>query len=268
MPSNHASAHMAAFRQTAAASGHAVQGPDLPPAALTPAFAMAGNRQEFGTSDLCAQDSSRQPLRMINADSSAATAVDHLSKANDPPLEKPAQHAAQQRQLPVQADTPPLALNTQAQQPAETAKHSRSEGSSVDDQCSSSGSFDRLGMSQNAGHVSNVGHPVSSGSLDTAASSSSKVAAAPAAGESHPAASVARSRQHSSSAVQSNAFSSNGMSNGSGNGSPTGSRATAASTSVGRAGLLGDAPGRDSGAGVGTAGRQKKSKGPSIEVSC
>lgn len=310
MLSHHAGAHTLP-QQTAAASGHGEEGSSLPPAiegttdwllaASTPASAVARHTQEQRSSDLLTQeDLSRQPFRLIHGDGSAPTTAP-LSRAAAPPLgHPPAQHAVHQ-QLSGQMDTlsqGPSALSALAQRPqgvqidtqnapvrtdhvdeicaeqrAEVAQ--RSDGSSVNDLCSSSGSFDRAGTSQKVGHVGHMRNPVSSGSSDTAASSSSNVAVpadAQAACAPQAAATDAKSSRTSSAAVQSAR-----ISNGDREGSPTGSRATAASSSESRAGLVDDALGRAGGAfpkpssraraGGGAAGRQKKSKAASIEVS-
>ena len=316
MLSHHASAHML-LQQAAAASGHheagsnlhpAVEGTtDWPPATSTPASALARHTQEQRSADLLTQeDLSRQPFRSIHRDSSAPT-TGPFSRAAAPPLgHPPAQHAVHP-QLPGQMVTPPQepsSLDAPAQQRpqgvqtdiraapvrtdhadefcveqrAEVAR--RSDGSSLSDLCSSSGSFDRGGTSQKVGHVGHMGNPVSSGSADTAASSSSNVAAVAAADAQAACAHQAAAADAKSSRTSSTAVHSAGVSNGDREGSPTGSRATAASTSEGRAGLMEDAPlapGRDSGpfpkpssrarAGGGAAGRQRKSKAASIEVS-
>ena len=256
----------------------ATEGSDLPPAPATSLPAMAHGVQEQHTA-LCAQeDSGRQPFMVIRADSSAPTAAS-LSKAADTPPEKPPQHATQQ-QLPKQSkmQPPPAPLNTLAPHHAKVTQ--RSDESSLSDQCSRSGSFDKPGTSQEVGHVRHMRQPVSSGSLDTAASSNSNAAAAAVVSAAVPqsastrqaSAKDAMSRQPSSTVAQSD-----GVCDGVHNGSPTGSRATAASASEGRAGLVDGASCRDSGlsskpsnrarAGAVAAGRQKKSKGASIEVS-
>ena len=209
---------------------------------------------------------------VIHADSSAPTTTS-LSNAADPLPEKPPQPAAHQ-QLPTQTDlkAPQAPVNTLVQEHAKVAQ--RFDGSSVNDQCSS-GSFDRLGTSQEVGHVRHMRrNPVSSDSHDTAASSSSN--AAPAATAAGPQSASGR-QALAKDAMSSTVAQSDRVSDGVCNGSPTGSRATAASTSEGRAGLVSDAPCRDSGflskpssrarAGAVAAGRQKKSKGASLEVS-
>ena len=287
VPDHHASAQWLP-QQTAAAPGHdaegsnwlpAVEGSDLPPAASTSLSTKAQRMQEQRTSALCAWEHlSRQPFMVIHADTSVPTTAP-LGKAADPPSEKPAQHAAQQQlPAPIEIQQPQAPMNTLAQQHVEVAH--RSEGSSVNDQCSSSGSFDRPATSQEVGHVRHMRNPVSSGSLDTAASSSSNAAAAAAAtaavaqaaGTSQASARDATRLQPSSTAAQSD-----GISNGVTDGSPTGSKGTAASSPKSRAGLVDDAPCRDTGisgkpssrvrAGAVAAGRQKKSKGASTEVS-
>ena len=277
---NHNSSAQWLPQQTATASGHdvegsdwppAVEGSDLPPAASTSLSTKAQRMQEQRTSALCAhEDPSRQPFTVIHADNSAPT-IAPLSKAADPPPEKPAQHAAQQ-QLPAQMEIQQLQapLNTLAQQRVEAAQ--RSDGFPVNVECSSSGSADRPSTSQEVGHVRQLRTSVSSSSLDTAASSSSNAAAAARpAGSSQASARDATRRRPSSTAARSD-----GIGNGVSNGSPTGSRATAASASE-RAGLVDDAPCRDTGnsskpssrvrAGTVATGRQKKSKGAFIEVS-
>lgn len=266
-----ASAHLLT---TTAAWGHGLEQLNLPPSAVASSSATAHCVQEQRTSALCGQeDSSRQPFMVIHADSSAPTTTS-LSNAADPLPEKPPQPAAHQ-QLPTQTDlkAPQAPVNTLVQEHAKVAQ--LFDGSSVNDQCSSSGCFDRLGTSQEVGRVRHMRrNPVSSDSHDTAASSSSDAAAAAtAAGAQSASARQALAKDAMSSTVAQ----SDGVSDGVCNGSPTGSRATAASTSEGRAGLVSDAPCRDSGflskpssrarAGAVAAGRQKKSKGASLEVS-
>lgn len=299
-------------QQIAAASGHgeeesnlppAVQGTtDWPPATSTPASALARHTPEQRPAGLLTQeDLSRQPFRSIHRDSSAPTTGPFSRAAAPPRGHPPAQHAVHPH-LPGQMVTPPQepsALGALAQQhpqgvqtgtrnaPIRTdheddicVEHhaevvQRSDGSSVNDLCSSSGSFDRGGTGQQVGNVGHMGNPVSSGSADTAASSSSNVvvvADAQAACAPQAVAADAKSSWTSSTAVRSG-----GVSNGDREGSPTGSRATAASTSGSRAGLVDDALCRDSGAlpkpssrarvAGGAAGRQKKSKAASLEVS-
>ena len=280
-PTCRASAHAAAVlpQPTTPASEHAVKGSSLLPCTSNPAYAMAQNRQELSMSDLHAQDSSRQPFRVIHAHSSASTAT-HLGNTADPPPRGSAQQAAPQ-QLPAQigmlSQTPP-SQHPQARQHAEATQ--RSDGSSTADQCSSSGSYDRQGVSKDLGCANHMRPVVITNSADTAASSRTGAAAGSAAAQ---ATAVRQPReaerqkngQHSSNAVHSVGMH-GGSTSGISNGSPTGSRATAASGCEGRAGPMGDAPSRDSGvsskpsrarAGVVAAGRQKKSKGPSLEVS-
>lgn len=271
---------------TAPASEHAVQGYCQHPAAPNLAAATPANRQELDMSDVDAQDPSRQPFRVIHADSSASIAT-HLRKAAaPPPVSCPAQEAAQQHQLPAQTAMPaqpPLDQSTQAWQHAEVAQ--RSDGSSGADQRSSSGSIARLGVSQDACQLSRMRPPVSSSSADTAASSASSTdaaagsSAAQATAVRQPTGRDATSWQHSGDAVHKSGISgvaTHDLSNSISNGSPKGSRATAASTSEDRAGPMGVAPNRDTGfsskpsrarAGVGAAGRQRKGKGASVEVS-
>ena len=277
-----------------AASGHggqelnlppAVEGSVLPPAAAASSSAVADCMQEQRASALCAQnDSRRQPFKVIHAGNSAPTTTP-LSNVADPLPEKPPQHAAHQ-QLPAQTDTQPsqAPVNILVQKHAEAAQWF--DGSPVSGQCSSSVSFDRLGTGQKVGHVKHMRSPVSSGSFDNAASSSSNAAAAATAADPQCAstrqasAKDAMSRQPSSTVAQSGGVRDgviNGVSDGMRHVSPTGSWATAASTSEGRAGLVDNAPCRDSGfsskpsskarAGAVAAGRQKKSKGASLEVS-
>ena len=268
-----------------AASGHGVEGfnllprvggSDLPPAAATSFSAMAHCVQEHNISALCAQeDSSRQSFTVIRADSSPPATVS-LGEAVDPQPENPPQRAAQ-LQLPAQPEIqePQAPLNTLASQHAQAAQ--RSDGSSVNDQCSSSGSFDRPGICQEVGHVRHMRNPVSSGSSDTAASSSSNAAATTAAALLQSASTQASVKDALSWQPSSTITRSDSVSNGVCNGSPAGSRTTAASTSEGRAGLVCEAPCRESRfsgkpssrarASAVAAGRQKKSKGASIEVS-
>lgn len=296
-------------QQTAAASGHGEEGShlppavegttDWPPATSTPASAIACHMQQQRPADLTQEDLSRQPFRLIHRDSSVPT-TGPFSRAAAPPLgHPPAQHAVHP-QRPGQMDMPsqePSALDTHVpqcpqgvqtgiknapvstdhvdgkcvKQLAEVAQ--QSDGSSVNEMCSSSGSFDRGGTSQRVGHVMHMRNPVSSGSSDTAASCSNVAIAADAQAACAPQATAtgAKSSWTSSTAVQSA-----GISNDE-EGSPTGSRATAASTPESRAGLVDDALGRESGAfpkpssrargGSGAAGKQKKSKAAFIEVS-
>lgn len=281
----HATVHAAAVppQPAAPAFEHAVQGSCQLPAASSPAPATPPNRQELDMSDAHVQGPSRQPFRVIRTDSSASVAT-HLTKAAAPPPVALAQEAARQQQLPAQTGTPPQPppdQNTRAQQHAEGAQ--LFHGSPGADQCSSSGSIARLSVRQDARHVSRMRPPVTSNSADTAASSSTDAAASLSAPQAtavrQPTGRDATSWQLSSDAAHntgSSGVATNGIGHGISNGSPTGSRATAASTSEDRAGPIGDAPNRDTGfsnkpsrarAGVGAAGRQKKSKGVSIEVS-
>ena len=214
------------------------------------------DRQETANPDqtrLTDPGSSRQPFKVLQAESTELKAIAGAS----------GQQEAQEQAL-IQGSVP---TQQRLVSGARTHYHSEaqqlSNATSVSDPCSSSGSFGRLGSCQDASHVSHMcPPPISSGSVDTAASSSTDAAAHPAA-IAEASAGGSGHRQQTASAVGDSS-------------SPTVSRAAVASASDGRTGLWGDAPSRDNGvsskpsrakAGMGRAGRQNKSKGASVEAS-